>query len=151
MLGVQDFPPKPVQEPLMFRRQQPTRERTVETAVDLAVEEENPLRDEADPDPFIEAAAQRLRDQLSGLTAVDEWGRPVPWRQVARIALGPLVSPRVRDALTADVLSDAVAPGVPPAPERSVSPDEAQWRSFFRAIEEGDRLIDHQRNGLPEP
>jgi hypothetical protein len=62
------------------------------------------LRTQPDVDPFVEEAADRLRRELADLQAFDTWGRPVPWRQVARIALGPLVSPRVRDALTAAAL-----------------------------------------------
>jgi hypothetical protein len=49
------------------------------------------LRDEADPDPVVEEAAQRLRDTLSRLDAADEWGRPVAWHLVARIALGAVL------------------------------------------------------------
>ena len=99
------------------------------------------MRDEHDPDPLVEEATQRLRDRLNALEAVDEWGRPVPWRHVARIALGSLATPRVRDAVTADALAEAVAPDA----ARSVSPDttdrSAQWQSFFRAVDETDRLI----------
>jgi hypothetical protein len=129
----------------MFRRQPTAPVRTI----DLGRHDVDPLKHEADPDPLIEAAAQRLREQLSALTATDEWGRPVPWRHVARIALGPLVTPRVRDAVTSDVLADAVTEEVAPEPARSVSPEgEAEWRSFFRAIDEGDRLLDQR--ALPE-
>ena len=38
------------------------------------------LRDQVDPDPAIEEAVQRLRAGLGGVTAVDEWGRPLAGR-----------------------------------------------------------------------
>jgi hypothetical protein len=48
------------------------------------------LRDERDPDPLLEEATERLRAALVHLDARDEWGRRLAWRQVARIALGPV-------------------------------------------------------------
>jgi hypothetical protein len=105
-------------------------------------EPDTALRDEVDPDPVVEEATARLRDQLLGLEAVDAWGRPVAWRQVARIALGPLATSRVRDAMTADVI------------ERSVSPDETdrttEWRTQFRAVDETDQQTADQSGVLPE-
>lgn len=119
-----------------------------------ALEPDLTLRDERDPDPLVEEATQRLRDRLQSLEAVDEWGRPLPWRHVARIALGSLVTPRVRDAVTADALAEAVAPEPTTAvshdttshdSSRSVSPDttdrSVQWQSFFRAVDDTDRLL----------
>ena len=129
----------------MFRRSThpSTGSTTPASTIDLEAPPD-PLRGEPDPDPVVEAAAERLREQLSSLTALDQWGRPVPWRQVARIALGPLATQRVRDAMTADALEEAVVVDVP----HSVSPDdetrEAEWRSFFRAIDETDRLLRDQ-------
>lgn len=108
------------------------------------VPHDDPLRQEPDPDPVVEAAAERLREQLSTLTALDQWGRPVAWRHVARIALGPLATQRVRDAMTADALEEAVVVDVP----HSVSPDnetrESEWHRFFQAIDTSDRLLGDQ-------
>lgn len=53
--------------------------------------------DAVDPDPLVEEMVQRLRTGLSGMVALDEWGRPVAWRNVVRLALGPTLS-RLRDA-----------------------------------------------------
>jgi hypothetical protein len=106
------------------------------------------LRDERDPDPIVEEATERLRQELSDLGAVDAWGRPLAWRQVARIALGTLATPRVRDALTAEALADAVQR------QGSVSPDGSgraeEWRSFFRSVDDNDRLLGHQSRSLPQ-
>src|SRR4051794_21944008 len=76
------------------------------------------LRDEIDPDPLIEEAAERLRAALTSLEAHDEWGRTLAWRQVARIALGPIVT-QLRDSQTAARLIDATraATHSPPAAE----------------------------------
>lgn len=52
---------------------------------------ETRLRTAVDQDPVVEEAAQRLRDSLSHLDARDEWGRPVAWHLVARIALGAVL------------------------------------------------------------
>ncbi len=46
-------------------------------------------RDERDPDPVVEEMVERLRANLSGMVALDEWNRPVAWRNVVRLALGP--------------------------------------------------------------
>ena len=100
-------------------------------------EERTALRDEPDPDPVVEAAAQRLRDHLSSMEPVDSWGRPVPWRQVARIALGDLATSRVRDVLTSEALTAEVT-------KREVVVPDAEpeaWRTFFDAVEETDRLL----------
>jgi hypothetical protein len=67
------------------------------------------LRDEPDPDPLVEQAADRLRAALTSLEARDEWGRALAWRQVARIALGPLVT-ELRDSQTAARLLAATRP-----------------------------------------
>ncbi len=56
-------------------------------------------RDDVDPDPLVEAMVERLRSSLSGLVALDEYGRPVAWRVVVRVALGPTLS-QLRDAET---------------------------------------------------
>lgn len=115
----------------------------------LAVGQPDPgLRDERDPDPVVEEATERLRQELSDLGAVDAWGRPVAWRQVARIALGSLATPAVRDALTAQALQEAVST------QHSVSPDSDdrsdEWRTFFRSVDDNDRLLGHQARSLPE-
>ncbi len=100
-------------------------------------EKQTALRDEPDPDPVVEAAAQRLRDQLSSMEPVDSWGRPVAWRQVARIALGDLATPRVRDVLTSDVLAGEVAKREVVVPDA----EPERWRTFFEAVEQADRLL----------
>jgi hypothetical protein len=70
------------------------------------------LRDETDSDPLVEQATDRLRAALTALDARDEWGRALAWRQVARIAIGPLLV-ELRDAQTAARLSAATDTGVP--------------------------------------
>jgi hypothetical protein len=72
------------------------------------------LRDEPDPDPLVEQAVDRMRSALASLEAYDEWGRALAWRQVARIALGPLVT-ELRDSQTTARLLDATRPPVPAA------------------------------------
>jgi hypothetical protein len=67
------------------------------------------LRDEVDPDPLVEEAVDRMRSALTSLEARDDWGRPLAWRHVARIALGPLVT-RLRDIQTTAALLDATRP-----------------------------------------
>jgi hypothetical protein len=75
------------------------------------------LRDEPDPDPLIEEMTERLRAGLGSLIAVDEWGRTLAWRNVVRLAVGPL-SGRLRDAETAAVIATSLAPEEPePAAE----------------------------------
>ena len=66
------------------------------------------LRDERDPDPTVDEAVERLRRDVSELVAYDEWGRPLAWRHVARIVLGPLVSD-LRDSQTAARLGQHIA------------------------------------------
>jgi len=65
------------------------------------------FRDAVDPDPLVEAMVERLRSSLSGLVALDEYGRPVAWRQVVRLALGPTLG-RLRDAETSLALMQRV-------------------------------------------
>lgn len=81
------------------------------------------LRDEPDPDVLVEEMVQRLRSQLRSLDAVDEYGRPVSWRNVVRIAVGPALA-RLRDADTAAGVQDAV----PPSFERAVRPGPSERR-----------------------
>jgi hypothetical protein len=57
------------------------------------------FRNAVDPDPLVEAMVERLRSSLAGLVALDEYGRPVAWRVVVRVALGPTLS-QLRDAET---------------------------------------------------
>ena|SRR5947209_607302 len=74
------------------------------------------MRDEHDPDPLVEEATDRLRASLTALDARDEWGRQLAWRQVARIALGPVLT-QLRDAQTAARLTTATSEAVSePAP-----------------------------------
>ena len=78
------------------------------------------LRDEVDPDPLIEEMVGRLREGLSNLDAMDEWGRPLAWRNVVRLALGPLAS-RLRDTEQALELAVSMLPEnaeEQPAPEQ---------------------------------
>jgi hypothetical protein len=70
--------------------------------------EHDRLRDETDPDPIIEELVARLRDSLGSLYALDEWGRPLAWRQVVRLAVGPTAA-RLRDAETAVALAEAAS------------------------------------------
>ncbi|HEU5034247.1 MAG TPA: hypothetical protein VFT62_05750 [Mycobacteriales bacterium] len=88
--------------------QQPAAASTKPGSPELGVDDRR-LRDETDPDPLVEQAAERLRQALHTLEARDEWGRALAWRQVARIALGPILT-QLRDAETAMRLKDAVAP-----------------------------------------
>jgi hypothetical protein len=100
---------------------------------------ENALRREPDPDPLVEAATERLRQELTELTAVDRDGRLLAWREVVRLVLEDLASPRVRDAVTADVLSESLVPvkrkrSRPAVGQRAVSPEETyqgpEWRTY---------------------
>lgn len=68
------------------------------------------LRDEVDPDPFIEEMVARLRDGLGSLQAIDEWGRPMSWRNIVRMAVGPTVA-QLRDAQTATGIAVSLLPG----------------------------------------
>jgi hypothetical protein len=86
----------------------------VEAVLRPEVSDADPLlRNEIDPDPLIEEMVARLRDGLSAMDAVDEWGRPMAWRNVVRLALGPLAS-KLRD--TEQALELAVSM-IPPAEE----------------------------------
>ena len=67
------------------------------------------MRAEVDPDPLVEEMTARLREGLSSLVAVDEWGRELAWRNVVRMALGPLGS-RLRDAQQAAEIAVALMP-----------------------------------------
>jgi hypothetical protein len=64
------------------------------------------LRAETDPDPLVEQGTERLRIALSSLDAKDEWGRPLAWRHVVRIAMGTVLA-ELRDAQTALSLAEA--------------------------------------------
>ena len=76
----------------------------------VRVDPRNPaFRDERDPDPLIEEMVQRLREGLRSLDAVDEWGRPLAWRNMLRMALGPEIG-RLRDALTAATIATSMLP-----------------------------------------
>ena len=84
------------------------------------------LRDEADPDPLVEEAVERLRGALTSLVARDEWGRPLAWRQIARIAIGPLLT-QLRDAQTASQLLDATRPGATAVPSQDRTDVGSGW------------------------
>jgi hypothetical protein len=82
----------------------------VEPVMRLEAPDADPLlRNEIDPDPLIEEMVGRLRDGLSSLHAVDEWGRPIAWRNVVRLALGPLAS-KLRDTEQALELAVSMIP-----------------------------------------
>ena len=86
----------------------------VEPNVRVEMPEGDPLlRNEVDPDPLIEEMVGRLREGLGTLVAIDEWGRPLAWRNVVRLALGPLAG-KLRD--TEQALEIAVSM-IPPSPE----------------------------------
>ncbi len=89
-----------------------TRRKTevIEPPVRPAAPEADPrLRNEMDPDPLIEEMVARLREGLGTLIAIDEWGRPLAWRNVVRLALGPLAS-RLRDTEQALDLAVSMLP-----------------------------------------
>ena len=65
------------------------------------------LREAMDPDPLVEQMVERLRVSLSGLVALDEYGRPIAWRHVVRLAVGPTLG-RLRDAETSLTLMQQV-------------------------------------------
>ncbi|HET6817866.1 MAG TPA: hypothetical protein VFH66_11625 [Mycobacteriales bacterium] len=88
--------------------------------------EDSFLRDEVDPDPLVEEAVERLRDALGTLVARDEWGRPLPWRQVARIAIGPLLT-QLRDVQTAAQLLDATRPDPSAVPSQNRTEVGSGW------------------------
>jgi hypothetical protein len=73
------------------------------------------LRDETDPDPLIEEMVERLRSGLTSLDAVDEWGRPLAWRNVVRLALGPLAN-KLRDTEQALELAVSMLPATSETP-----------------------------------
>jgi hypothetical protein len=91
------------------------------------------LRDEVDVDPLIEEATDRLREELRTLIARDEWGRELPWRHVARIALGPVLT-RLRDQETTIRLLEATrqAPDIAPEP----SPEDHILVALEEALEQ---------------
>lgn len=91
------------------------RRKTVVEEPRVAAPAEDPaLRDEKDPDPLIEEMVERLRDGLSSMNAFDEWGRPIAWRNVVRLAVGPLMG-RLRDAETAVAVATHLSPPEPAA------------------------------------
>lgn len=83
------------------------------------------LRDDVDPDPLVEQMVERLRTHLSGLVALDEYDRPVAWRHVVRLALGPTLG-QLRDAEASIALLEHVsqppADDVPAQPAAPVTP-----------------------------
>jgi hypothetical protein len=114
----------------IFHRGLPERSEVTEPVVRLD-EEAARLRDETDIDPLVEDATARLRESLTQLEARDEWGRTIPWRHVARIVLGPLLT-QLRDSETAFRLLQAHG-DLPPAPEASpevaveITPEPTGW------------------------
>ena len=74
--------------------------RDPEVSVSSSLPDVDPgLRAEVDPDPLVEQMVERLRGSLSDMVALDEYGRPLAWRHVVRLALGPTIG-RLRDAET---------------------------------------------------
>lgn len=98
----------------MFRSHSLTSEPPTEPSA-LTADTGPTLRDQVDPDPVVEEAVQRLRSQVSNLEARDEWGRPLAWRQVARIVLGPLIAD-LRDSQTSAQIALALAGHAGPTP-----------------------------------
>ena len=95
----------------------------VEPSVRVEMPEGDPLlRDEVDPDPLIEEMVARLREGLGTLVAIDEWGRPLAWRNVVRLALGPLAG-KLRD--TEQALEIAVSM-IPPSSEAQATVAEVK-------------------------
>jgi hypothetical protein len=96
----------------------------VEPNVRMEMPESDPaLRNEVDPDPLIEEMVGRLREGLGTLVAIDEWGRPLAWRNVVRLALGPTAS-RLRDTEQALELAVSMIPATEPSaePEAAAEP-----------------------------
>jgi hypothetical protein len=91
------------------------------------------LRDEVDVDPIVEEATDRLRGELRTLVARDEWGRELPWRYVARIALGPVLT-RLRDQETTIRLLEATRQAPDVAPEST--PDDPALGALEVALEQ---------------
>src|SRR5438105_15569272 len=85
----------------------------------VVMETDPVLRDERDPDPLVEEMVARLRDGLRDLVAVDEWGRPLAWRNVVRLALGPMAS-RLRDSEQALAIAMELHPPLPDSDETPV-------------------------------
>lgn len=84
------------------------------------------LRDEVDADPIVEEMVSRLRAELTHLAALDEWGRPVAWRNVVRVALGPELA-QLRDARTSVRLAQAIEDQSPsPRPDPPVAEPDAE-------------------------
>jgi hypothetical protein len=97
----------------------------VEPNVRVEMPESDPLlRNEVDPDPLIEEMVGRLRDGLGTLVAIDEWGRPLAWRNVVRLALGPLAG-RLRDTEQALELAVSLIPPTPEAAPAAPAPEVA--------------------------
>ena len=67
------------------------------------------LRAVADDDPLVEEMVERLRRGVGGMVAVDQWGRPLAWRDVVRTAMGTALA-ELRDARTARALAAAQTP-----------------------------------------
>lgn len=111
------------------------------------------LRSAADPDPLVEQMVERLRVSLSDLVALDEYGRPVAWRQVVRLALGPTLG-RLRDAETSLALMQRVMDLPPDGLDRVV--DELGLRTVEdlappAAEVPGLRPVDDQFGPEPSP
>lgn len=72
------------------------------------------LRDEPDPDPLVEAMTERLRKACPASLSLDEWGRPLAYRHVVRMALTAIPLPLVVEL--AQAFRDEPAPAPAPAP-----------------------------------
>ena len=95
----------------MFRNRNDEEAQVVDLTTS-AIESDPALRDEVDPDPVVEEAVQRLRNEVSRMVAFDSWGRPLAWRHIVRIAVGPMIGD-LRDSQTAARIGQALAE--PPA------------------------------------
>lgn len=72
-----------------MRRFRQTKEDSVAPVTSFLPDVDPAFRDEPDAEPVVEAMVERLRTHLSGMVALDEYNRPVAWRNVVRLALGP--------------------------------------------------------------
>ncbi len=91
------------------------------------------LREAVDPDPLVEQMVERLRGSLSDLVALDEYGRPIAWRHVVRLALGPTLG-RLRDAETCLTLMKQVMDLPVGEPEPRQAAGTTGWPPFRGAV-----------------
>lgn len=80
------------------------------------------LRDEPDPDPLVEAMTERLRRACPASLSLDEWGRPLAYRHVVRMALTAIPLPLVVELAQAFRDEPTPAPTSAPAPTPTPTP-----------------------------